>query len=157
MSYSHLFYSHISGTSTDWDLGQVRLGVLYIIICWYDLKFDWLQLVTVVRKLVPCPLSVMVSVTKSRDTQNCIQMISSMRSGSFSPSIYITKPRTLIIYDLLWQITYNYNRLDDDHCDGPGHRKMAVLDIAGDLETTHENSWMVCSLKGPTFFGDGNA
>ena len=38
----------------------------------------------------------------------------------------------LILCDLIWHISLNYNRLDDGHCDETGHRKMLVLETAGD-------------------------
>ena len=40
--------------------------------------------------------------------------------------------RSVLIWHLIWQITCNYNRLDGGYCDGTGHRKIAVLGMAGD-------------------------
>ena len=38
------------------------------------------------------------------------------------------------------------------HCDVTGHRKMSALGTTGSMVTTHENSVMMRSFKGPNFF-----
>ena len=54
----------------------------------------------------------------------------STRSVSFLPLVYITNACKSILCNLIWQITHNNNRLDSGHCDGTGHRKMAMLSMA---------------------------
>ena len=55
----------------------------------------------------------------------------------------------LVLCDLIWQTPQNYNRPDDGHCNVTGRRKMSVLDKASTRLTTHENSIMMWSFKGP--------
>ena len=53
-----------------------------------------------------------------------------MRSVSFSPLVYITKPWKLSLGDPIWQITSNQNHLHGGHNVETGHHKMAVLGMA---------------------------
>ena len=62
------------------------------------------------------------------------------------------KALVLTLYDLIWQIRHNYNRLDDGYCDVTGHSKMSVLGTAGAMVTTHENSVMMWSFNRQKWF-----
>ena len=61
-----------------------------------------------------------------------VRSVASKQSMSCSTHVHITKSNKMILCDLIWQITCNYNRLDGGHIHGIGHRKMAVLSIALD-------------------------
>ena len=50
-----------------------------------------------------------------------------VRSVSFSPLIYVTRPWKLILCNSAWQTTRGNNPRDGGHCDGTRHRKMAWL------------------------------
>ena len=94
----------------------------------------------------------MRSGNKSQDTRNCAQNEPKYAICVIFATRLYYKSRGLILCDLRWQIRHNHNRLDDDHCDVTGHRKMSVLGTAGAMVTTHENSVMIWSYKGPNWF-----
>ena len=56
----------------------------------------------------------------------------------FNHAFILEIPEKMILCDLRWQITCNYNRIDGGHCDGTGHRKMAVLGMTGNHD---DNLW----------------
>ena len=127
--------------------GQVRLGVRYVIIFLY--VFFLIRLAAVryhgekVRTVV-CPA--VISVNKSRDIRNCTQ-----NGAEYTICVLFTarlyyKALEIILCTLICQIRRNCNRLDDDHCDVTGHRKMSPLGTAGAMVTTHENSLMMWSF-----------
>ena len=96
-----------------------------------------------------------ISVNMSRDTRNCVQNEPEYAICLiFTTRLYykVLWLILLILCDLIRQIRHNYNRLDDGHCDVAGHCEMSVLGTAGSMVTTHENSAMMWSVKGPTLF-----
>ena len=71
-------------------------------------------------------------VNNSRGTQNFIRNESQYAICVFSPCVFITKFWKLSLCVLIWLMTCNYSRLDGGHCDGSGHRKMALQGRSSD-------------------------
>ena len=116
------------------SLGKFDWGVLHVTLI---VRF-WIRLAAVCyhgKEVYNVSFHALRSVNRSRDTQNGTQNKTrhNVPYVSLSPRVYITKPRLLILYDLLWKkTTCNYNCRDSSHCDRTGQGKMAVLGIASD-------------------------
>ena len=92
--------------------------------------------------------SAVQSVNKSLDTRNWVQNEPEYETCvRFTTHLYYNA-LGIILCALIWQIHYNYNRLDNGYCEVTGHRKMPALGTAGALETTHENYEMIWLFKG---------
>ena len=108
---------------------------------WYISKFEWgfvrnYSFVSTISNSTVClelPLSensyndfacrevVNVTLKIASETNHSMQSVSS------STRFYITKPRWLVLWDILWQITCNYNCFERGHCNGIDHHKMTAL------------------------------
>ena len=155
MKILNMIVCYLIGQNTVRTLGKFDFdwGVWCVIIFLYVQFWIWLADVSKRGKKVrTVAFPVVRSVNKSRDTRDCAQnkteyaicVIFTIRS------YYIALG--LILWYLIWQIRRNFNRLDDGHCDATGHRKLSVLGTAGVMVTTHENSVMMWSFKGPKLF-----
>ena len=134
-------------------MGKFDWGIWYVIIFLY-VQF-WIRLAAVSKrgkKIRTVAFPVVRSVKYSRDTRNCVQ-----NKPAYAICVIFTtrsyfKALVLILCYLIYQIRHNFNRLDDGHCDGTGHRKMSVMGTAGAMVTIHDNSVMMWSFKGPKLF-----
>ena len=119
-------------------LGKFNWGVGYVIIFLY-VQF-WIRLAVVSyrgKKVRTVASPAARSVNTSRDTRNCVQKEPEYAiCVIFSTRLYY-KALGIILCAIKWQIRYNYNRLDDFHCDVTGHRKMSALVTTGAMGTTH--------------------
>ena len=145
--FGNVCHSHILGKS-DW-------GVRYVIIFLY-VQF-WIRLAAVSyrgKKVRTVASPAVRSVHTSRDTRNRVQNEPEYAICVIFTTRLYYKALGIILCAMIWQIRHNYNRLDDFHCDVTGHRKISALGTAGAMVTTHENSVMMVSFKGPKFTGD---
>ena len=104
------------------------------------------------KKVRTAASSAVRSVNKSRDTRNCVQNEPEYVICVRFTTLLYHKALEIIVCALIWQTRHNYNRLDDGHSDVTGHRKMSALGTASAMVTTHENSTMIWSFKGPIFY-----
>ena len=130
-------------------MGKFDWGVCYVIIFLY-VQF-WIRLADVSKrgkKVRTVAFSAVRSVNKSRDTRNSVQNKPKYAMCViFATRSYYKALRLIVLSDIA-----NINRLYDVHCDVTGHRKMSVQGTAGAMVTTHENSIMMWSFKGPKLF-----
>ena len=103
------------------------------------------------KKVRTAACSAVRSVNKSRDKRNCVQNEPEYVICVRFTTLLYHKALGMILCALIWQTRHNYNRLDDGHSDVTGHRKMSALGTAGAMVTTHGNSTMIWSFKGPFF------
>ena len=131
-------------------LGKFDWGFRYVIIFLY-VQF-WIRLAAASycdKKVRTVAFPAARSVNKWRDTRNCVQNVPEYTiCVRFTTHLHY-KALGMIVCALIWQIRHNYNRPGDGHCDVTGHRKVSALGTAGAMVTTHENSVMVSSFKGP--------
>ena len=66
--------------------------------------------------------------------------------------VFILQSPRSILCDPIWWIRHIYNCLEHGNIDVTGHCKRSVLGTAGARVTTHENSKMIWSFKGPNCF-----
>ena len=134
-------------------IGQVQLGVRYVIILLY-VQF-WIRLAAVSyhgKKVRTVVFPMVRSVNTPRDTRNCVKNEPEYAICVIFTTRLYHKTLGIILCAMIWQIRHNYNRLDDFHCDVTGHSKMSALGTAGAMVKTHENSLMMRSCKGPKLF-----
>ena len=125
-------------------MGKFDWGFWYVIIFLY-VQF-WIRLAAVSyrgKKVRTVASPAVRSVDKSRGTRNCVQNEPEYAICVIFTTLLYYKALGLILCDLVWQMRHNYKRLDDDHCDVTGHRKMSVLGAVGTMVTTHENFAMI--------------
>ena len=134
-------------------MGKFDWGVRYVIIFLYVQFLIRLAAVSYRGekvRIVVCPG--VRSVNKSTDTRNCVQ-----NGAEYTICVLFTtrlyyKALGIMLCTQISQIRRNYNRLDDDHCDVTGHRKMSALGTASAMVTTHDNSLMMWPFEGPQLF-----
>ena len=118
------------------QVGKFDWGVRYVIIFQY-VQF-WIRLPAVsyrgktIRTLVSPAVR---SVNKTHDTKLGPKGARRCDLCPFRHSFILQSP-TNNLCALMWQISLNYNRLEDDHCDDTGHRKMSALGMGG-----NEKEW----------------
>ena len=120
-------------------MGKFDWGVRYVIIFLYEKFIIRLAAVSYRGKNVRTVASQAVrSANKSRDTRNCIQNeLEYAICVLFTIRLY-NKALEIILCALIWQISHNYNRLDDDHCVVTGHRNVSELGHG-------DNPWKFCN------------
>ena len=134
-------------------LGKFDWAVRYVIIFLYA-QF-WIRLGTVSyrgKKVRTVDSPAVRSVNKSRDTRNCVRS---------EPKVCHLCPRR---HWFILQIHRNYFECSDIantpqlqsswrwQCEVTVHRKMSALSTAGAMVTTHDDSVMMWSFKGPKLF-----
>ena len=130
-------------------MGKFDWGVWCVIIPLY-VQF-WIRLAAVSKrgkKVWTVVFPVVRSVNKSRDTKLRPKQARVCDVCHLHHSFILQSPRV----NFVLSDKANINRLYDTHCDVAGHRKMSVLGTAGAMVTTHENSVMMWSFKGPKLF-----
>ena len=145
-SVSEIITVHISHIQRN-TKGKFDRAVWYVII-FLCVQF-WIRLAAVSnrsKKVRTVASPAVRSMNKSRDTWNFAQ-----NKPEYAVCVIFTtrsyyKTLGLILCYQIWQIRHNVNRLDDGHCDITCHR------TASAMVTTHENSVMMWSFKGPKLF-----
>ena len=134
-------------------MGKFDPGDWYVII-FLCVQF-WIRLAVVSyrgKKVRIVASPVVRLVNNSRDRQTCVRNKPECASCVIFDTRLYYKALKLIVCDLIWQINYNYSRLDDGHFDVTGRRIYHCWSRPVIIVTTHQNSVIMWSFKGPKLF-----